>query len=451
MYWDSTNSRPAANNPWFNQTSPNPVFSWGYDFNHQKAATKYFVDRVTSFWLSEYKMDGFRFDFTKGFTNTSGDGSAYDASRIAILKRMASKIWQVSSDAYVILEHFTANSEEKELSNYGMMIWGNLNYAYNQATMGYSDGWNFGDISYKNSGWNQPNRVGYMESHDEERLMFKNITYGNSSGSYNVKNLTTALDRIKLAATFFITVPGPKMIWQGGELGYDVSINDGGRLSEKPFRWNYYSDADRKSLFNIFAGLIRLKESYPAFSTTNFSVSTSGATKSIHLNDNSMNVAILGNFDVVVKSILPSFQSVGKWYEFFTNDSLDVTDVNAQISLQPGEYRLYTSVRLPSINYLVDVKDEEEIPTQFRLEQNYPNPFNPATIISYQLPTDSRVTLKVYDILGREITTLVNEYQKAGSYISQFSILNSQLSSGIYFYRLTAGDFIQTKKMMLMK
>ncbi|MDP3580337.1 MAG: glycoside hydrolase family 2 TIM barrel-domain containing protein [Ignavibacteria bacterium] len=106
-------------------------------------------------------------------------------------------------------------------------------------------------------------------------------------------------------------------------------------------------------------------------------------------------------------------------------------------------------------------KDSKEIPAQFSLEQNYPNPFNPETTISYKIQAASKVSLKVYDLLGREIATLVNEFKQAGSYNSQFlasrdasrsgSILNSQLPSGIYFYRLQAGSFVQTKKMLLIK
>jgi hypothetical protein len=91
------------------------------------------------------------------------------------------------------------------------------------------------------------------------------------------------------------------------------------------------------------------------------------------------------------------------------------------------------------------------LPVTFALEQNYPNPFNPSTVISYQLPTSSNVSLKVFDVLGREIATLVNQRQEAGRYNYQFSIVNSQLSSGVYFYRLQAGSFAETKRMMLTK
>ena len=88
-------------------------------------------------------------------------------------------------------------------------------------------------------------------------------------------------------------------------------------------------------------------------------------------------------------------------------------------------------------------------PKEFKLEQNYPNPFNPTTTIQYQLPADARVTLKVYDILGSEVVTLVNEDQEAGYKEVKFS--GSSIASGMYIYRLTSGSFSSIKKMMLVK
>ncbi len=456
LYWDNTNNRPASNNPWFNTSSPNTAFSWGNDFNHQSKDTKYFVDRVTSFWLTEYKVDGFRFDFTKGFTNTPGDGSAYDASRIAILKRIASKIWSVTPDAYVILEHFAANGEEMELANNGMMLWGNLNYNYNEATMGYVSTSNLLNISYKQRGWGAPNLVGYMESHDEERLMYKNLQYGNSSGNYDTKNLSTALNRMQLAALLFILVPGPKMIWEFGELGYDFSINypsgtSNDRLTAKPIRWDYYSNPERKKLFNVFANLNRLKINYPVFSSSDFLFNATGSIKSLYLSHSTMDAAIFGNFDVTQQNYQTIFQSTGKWYEFFSGDSLNITNVNMNINLQPGEFRLYTSKRIGKAAIYTDIKTNEIIPDEFNLSQNYPNPFNPSTNINWQISKAGHVSLKVFDMLGREVATLVNEYKSAGNYNSQFSILNSQLCSGIYFYRLQTDSFNKTMKMLLIK
>jgi hypothetical protein len=89
------------------------------------------------------------------------------------------------------------------------------------------------------------------------------------------------------------------------------------------------------------------------------------------------------------------------------------------------------------------------VPLVFSLSQNYPNPFNPTTKINYDLPKDCKVTMIIYDILGREVIKLVNEFKKAGRYTASFNGHN--LSSGVYFYRIEAGEFVQSKKMVLVK
>jgi hypothetical protein len=101
----------------------------------------------------------------------------------------------------------------------------------------------------------------------------------------------------------------------------------------------------------------------------------------------------------------------------------------------------------------VSVENEQNQPTEFILEQNYPNPFNPNTVISYQLPVSSEVTLKVFDVLGNEIATLVDEYKPAGTYEAEFntSSINYFPSSGVYFYQLRAGEYTAVKKMVLLK
>jgi len=98
-----------------------------------------------------------------------------------------------------------------------------------------------------------------------------------------------------------------------------------------------------------------------------------------------------------------------------------------------------------------NVVTDQEIPSGFNLDQNFPNPFNPKTIINYELrvSSDELVSLKVFDVLGNEVAELVNEKQNVGSYSVEFD--GGNLSSGIYFYTLQAGDFSQTKKMTLIK
>ena len=105
--------------------------------------------------------------------------------------------------------------------------------------------------------------------------------------------------------------------------------------------------------------------------------------------------------------------------------------------------------RRPLSQMITAVEDQNDIPISFNLSQNYPNPFNPSTKINYSIALSSPVILKIYDVLGNEVATLVNEEKPAGSYEVNFNA--SQLSSGIYFYKLQAGNFISTKKMILLK
>ncbi|GEM_PF-4046789 len=111
-----------------------------------------------------------------------------------------------------------------------------------------------------------------------------------------------------------------------------------------------------------------------------------------------------------------------------------------------------------TVSTITDIKENTSVPTEFKMMQNYPNPFNPSTIISFSIPEAQNVSLIVYDLLGKEAAVLINEFMQPGSYNFQFStsptgrqVLNSQLSSGIYFYRLKTDRFTQTKKMLLTK
>jgi len=364
MYWDAANNKPAANSPWFNPDATHP-FNVGYDFNHESQYTKDFVDAVNAYWLTEFNFDGYRFDLSKGFTqqnnpNDVGAWSAYDASRIALIQRMADEIWDLEDDTYIILEHFADNTEEKELAEYGngMMFWGNLTHEYGNALKGSTEA-NVDWILSDSRGWSKDRVVGYMESHDEERLMVKNLNEGFSEGGYNIKNEAIALDRIKLGSAFFYTVPGPKMLWQFGEMGYDFSINacppdwttieSNCRVDNKPIPWgnihslDYYNDPLRENLRKAVANIINLTQDYSnAFEEGDFSWTPEGQMRRINIVHDTLAVTIIGNFGTSEGSIDPTFSKTGKWYNFFGFDSLEVSDVNANITLAPGEFKIYT-------------------------------------------------------------------------------------------------------------
>ena len=357
LYWDAAQNRPSANNPWLNPVAKHD-FNVGYDFNHESAQTKLFVKRVLSWWMETYGIDGFRFDLSKGFTqnNTLGNTAAwgqYDQSRINILQEYADHIWSIDSDAYLILEHFADNTEEIELSSRGMMLWGNMTNAYGQGSKGFG-GSDVSNTWHVNRGWADPHLVAYMESHDEERLMYKNLTAGNTAPGYNIKELKTALSRIELVSTFFYLIPGPKMIWEFGELGYDYSINyctDGSvssncRLDAKPIRWDYKDVYIRQRIYDIDRALILLRQQ-PALKEGALEISlASQFEKKMRFRHTDMDVVVCGNFHVGNRDIAPVFTKTGWWYDYLSGDSLQVTDVNMTIPYVPGEYHVYTTKRL---------------------------------------------------------------------------------------------------------
>ncbi|MBN2756623.1 MAG: T9SS type A sorting domain-containing protein [Bacteroidales bacterium] len=449
LYLDKNTWKVTSENPWYNVDSPNTSYSWGYDFDHTSIYTQNFIDRVNEYWLTEYKFDGFRFDFTKGFTNTIGDGWAYDASRISILKRMYDKIISVNSDAYVILEHLTDNSEEKELSAYGLLLWGNMNEKYSEAAMGWTDNAN-SDLSwasYLSRTWTDKHLVTYMESHDEERLMYRTLHYGNYSSSYNTKEINTALARMELDALFFFTIPGPKMMWQFSELGYDYSIDYNGRTGKKPVKWDYYGVENRYRLYQTYSALINLKKEHDVFETSDFTIDIVGSHKSIHLNGSDMKVTVLGNFDVRYISINPNFQNTGKWYEYFSGDEIDVSNVNSTIDLAPGEYRLYTTVKLQTPDIVDDIENMNDNNIATENIKIFPNPASDFVNIEINSSKDLKnIFIDIYDISGKKLENVkVAEINSGNSKIRLNLIENNgrKLSPGIYYMSVYCVDFKQ--------
>jgi pullulanase/glycogen debranching enzyme len=433
----------------------NPVATHSYsvfnDFNHSKQATKDYVKRTTQYWIDEYKIDGFRWDLTKGFTQncTSSDEGctgSYQADRVAVLKEYADYQWEKDSDFYVIFEHLGGNTEETEWVNYrlnegkGIMVWGNHNSNYNEATMGYHDGGksDFSWISYKKRGWTVPANVSYMESHDEERLMYRNLQYGNFSGSYSIKSLPTALDRMEMAGAFYFTVPGPKMIWQFGELGYDISIEDPCRVCNKPILWNYFSEPDRKDLYDEWTKLIQLKKEVDIFRTDNFSldVNKTSGLKKIQLTDDAANpemkyITIIGNFGVTTQSINPTFQKTGTWYDLLNdNQSINVTNINTTISLQPGEFKVYGSSEVT-----LAVGENEKIIEGLVL---YPNPAKGNFVLNKTVQN-----IEIYDLLGRKVKSF------SGNFNSFRSFDVSSLKASIYLVKIRSDFGTSTRRLVI--
>ncbi|MEL6141254.1 MAG: alpha-amylase family glycosyl hydrolase [Bacteroidota bacterium] len=461
LWWDEANFRPAPDNPYLNVTARHP-FNVGYDFNHESEATKDYVKTSLTYWIEEFHIDGFRFDLSKGFTQVnSGDNvglwSSYDASRIAIIKDYADHVWSVDENNYVIMEHLAVAQEENELAQYGngMYFWSGFNPhdEYLEAAMGYES--DLRDALSENRGFTGgQNLIAYMESHDEERMMYKNEQFGNSNGSYNVPNIPTGLDRVELASTFFYTLPGPKMLWQFGELGYGFpinycpngTINEGCRVDPKPIRWDYRDDEDRQDVYNIIRALLFLRHEYGTFHTDDFAYSLNQPGKYIHLIHEDFDAAIIGNFDVVPQNIGNPFPHGGTWYDYFGGGSIVVNDPSVPITLAPGEYRVYLTEEIAPPSPGLTTSTVEVVPPAQLQMQVAPNPASTSLQLTYALEEPAEVSATLMDMMGRIVKHWELGSQLPGLGQSQLEL---NVPAGMYSLQLQIGNRAGTRRVVV--
>lgn len=340
LYWNSTTNKPAANNPWMNVTAPHQ-FSVLNDFDHSFVGTREYFKRVLKYWITEYKVDGYRMDLTKGFTQNSGKENSYDQSRVDYLTEYYEAVKSANPNAIFILEHLVGGNEEVTLANKGMYLWKNMNTAYSQSAMGHQSGADFSGMNSFPRHW-----VGYAESHDEERNFYKAKMYGNGTIKTDA---AVRIGRVPLNIAFTVLTPGPKMIWQFGEMGYDHSINSfGGRTDPKPSAFNWLNVDYRKKAYDESCKIITLKKKYPiAFTQGNYSLQIGqndwNAGKRIALTHNNLNMVMVGNFQPSgTINAYPNFSKTGTWYELLSGDELTVTNTNMSVSLAAGEVKIYT-------------------------------------------------------------------------------------------------------------
>jgi 1,4-alpha-glucan branching enzyme len=410
---------PTSQNPWFN-TSARHDFNVGYDMNHESEYTQNYVDRVVEYWLEEYHVDGYRYDLSKGFTqkNTLGNVGAwgqYDASRVALLKRMADVQWSVDPDSYVILEHFAENTEEKELAEYGMMLWGNENHNFRNLAKGNSA--NVSGLSYQVKGWNEPHVIGYMESHDEERVAWD---LKNSSS----QNLEQQMQRLKLNAALFFLVTGPKMIWQFGEFGYDEELNND-RLGVKPTRWEYLDDPERNKLFQVYQSLIKLKTTTDYLNKDNFQWSGSGELKWARYNNSDVKIVMMGNFSKGSQTFDQQILQAGTWHNYFTGQELEI-ESDIAINLISGEFRILTSE--PIENYIDDQAQADIVLAEKPIQKAsktklFPNPAQSRIFIESE---EQIKNIIIRDLNGKSIPMQVEKTNH------RFVIDLSSLQPGVY-------------------
>ncbi|MCG9791848.1 alpha-amylase family glycosyl hydrolase [Flavobacterium algicola] len=444
---------PTTENPFFNTVAKHS-YSVGEDFNHQSTKTQYYVERVIKQWIQEYKIDGFRWDLTKGFTQncTAGDESctnAYQQDRVDVLKKYADYTWSLDPTHYTIFEHLGTNTEEQQWANYkinetpskGIMMWGKMTDNYNELSMGYPS--TIAGMTSSSRGFAANRLIGYAESHDEERLMYKNLQFGKSStAAHNVKNLDIALSRMSAIGAVSLMVPGPKMIWHFGELGMENSIfscNNGTvntssdatagdcKLDTKPQpQWiNNWLTADaRATIYKDWTKMIALKTTEPVFLGTATITNSATLLQNIKITNANLptnqlkDVVIMANFEVTTQNMTPVFPYIGTWYNLMDNTTINVSNTSDPITIAAGQFKIFgnkaaTPLSTPNFNLDNDLN-------------LYPNPAN----ASFKLNKVVRL-VEVYDLTGKRVLLF------EGAFDSQHEFSISAIGSGLYLVKTT--------------
>ncbi|MDR1973997.1 MAG: T9SS type A sorting domain-containing protein [Bacteroidales bacterium] len=437
MWWDDANNRPAANSPYANPIAKHP-YNVGNDLNHESQATRKYFKRSLDYWLKEYRIDGYRFDLSKGLTQVnSGDNVSLwgqkDTSRINILEDYYQAVKSADAGAYMILEHFAENSEETILANDGMILWNNLNNSFCQSAMGHEDGSSFSGLIKSMPGW-----VGYMESHDEERVGYKTKTWGNWNMAAN-PNMRAL--RAGLSSTFLLLAPGPKMIWQFGEMNYDISIDENGRTGRKPTHWEYLDSPDGKYVHSMYSNIMALRgtfsEVFSGVSGTATFTNSIGSLTSLRkytYTSDVINMVLLGNFSGDTITTTVALPETGKvWYDYLRQNSAGIAGTSPTISVPPHRFLLLIDTLTPLVADWNDLNVANETvvtATSANSFSVYPNPtMDELTVICKNCQNQDK--FKIYSMHGK--CMIVGNIRKGEK------INVSTLPKGMYILELNAG------------
>lgn len=343
--WCGSDGQAASNNPFFNKVARHP-FNVFHDFNHEYAKTREYFKTMLQYWLTEYNIDGYRFDLSKGLTQKNsgsnvGTWNQYDASRIAIIKDYADAIREVEEDAYIILEHLSDAQEENELAEYkGIMLWRKAVSQYSETVMGWTGG---GKSDF--SGAATFGRVGNIEDHDEERVAYKAIAYGQTYVKSDWKRISKHLQAVY---AFHFLAPYPKMMWQFGEMGYDVTIgdDDSQKVEPKPVHWEYMENADRKALYDAVSKCITFRTTHPdmygfdgktTINTLNVGDANMSAKTLVYSNAGG-SVIVMANFTNAASEASCNVPVQGTWKNLITDAAVELGSATYTTTLAPGDY-----------------------------------------------------------------------------------------------------------------
>jgi 1,4-alpha-glucan branching enzyme len=276
---------PIASNPFYNKTAPHD-YSVLNDWNQDNALVQQQWDDAIKFWMTEYNVDGFRFDLVKGLGDNSSYGSGtevYNQSRVDRMTRLHKVITSVKANGIHINENLAGAQEEIAMGNDGQLQWANVNYNSCQYTMGYDSSSSLTRfLSSLDSSRPWGSTVAYAESHDEERMGYKI----NQWGATNVKgNTANSCKRLGSLAVQMLMTPGPKMIWQFGELGADQTTKTADSSSNstdpKTVIWSRLDDDNYSGLHQTYLDLCNLRKDNPDMFSQDATFVTSGLSSAL--------------------------------------------------------------------------------------------------------------------------------------------------------------------------
>ncbi len=482
FYWDFyqhhliTNPNYHPNLP-ENITPDGFVYYSGYsdqllNYNWSDVDARAYMDNVYKWWIENMGIDGYRFDSYWGPHDRADNGNGNEDEMGTPTRKLLKHV-----DPNIFLLGETA----------GTGVGTQVDYADDGGGLDAAYDWNFlhnavqsfnfsnpSSISTLNTyvtnyGPNNGNTMGYepgpdalfmrcMENQDEESIAY---TYG-------------SFQKTMPMATVIFTIPGIPLMYSGQEVGWGLGISDYYQRLRGVINWNY---AGEPLLTPHYEKLAWIRGTFPAFSTQKFNRLSTGnewvygytrpypdqngiALENFSDSTLTVSVALVGQGS----SANVAFQGgVTNGKTYFMNDVYNQLTDSVTFSGGMAHY----SATLPPYGSAVYVLSDSvihmtypaitairpgtntQVPVHYSLSQNYPNPFNPTTTIRYAIPARSRVTVKVYNTLGQLVETLVDSEQSAGEHQVIFD--GDGLASGVYFYKLTAGSFVKTNKMMMIK
>ncbi|MBI5216398.1 MAG: T9SS type A sorting domain-containing protein [Ignavibacteriae bacterium] len=451
-----------ASNPYFkliNDKRPNEdELQFFKDMDHWTQETQDLVYAAQKMWIDEYHIDGFRYDYTQGIGWSRFDttkGILGWANKIA--REYNNSIYQIAehlpeSPALIyysglnggwhdsfrdeVFKHVVPN-QQPSLSTVENLILGLGAYSSNDtpgSPTSYAD---------------RTGPVNATSNHDEQSLFYEMVHYQHV-------DTATALQRDKLYATFMFTSLGIPMLWEGIEFSAPRGW-DGNKLDYRPVEWNVYRTARGKSHFQFYKTLIMQRKYNPALYQGSLVKQYKYDSKKVLVwgfNDADTGAAIeiianLSNLPQTVTNV--PWLRTGTWYNVFDQSSFYSDSLTIEsVTIPSYSVLIYTNRSNEELGIPLGVDDGMmELPEQFSLAQNYPNPFNPTTNFGFRISDFGLVTLKVFDILGREVAMIVNEELHPGVYDRKWNASN--IPSGVYFYRLSTDAGSQVKKLVLMR